>query len=75
MAIERIEQDSRLLMRNEIGENDDGEPIYRVRTLARVYSDSLDEDLWNVANAIAGLQSWPVVEIRRVDNSELLDVV
>lgn len=75
MAVERIALDSRLSVRYEVGVNDVGEPRYSTRTIARVRSNSDDEALWTVAAAVASLQTFSVAEVRRVDNSELLDVV
>jgi hypothetical protein len=75
LAVERVPMDSRLLVRYEIGVNDEGEPIYRSRTLARVRSNSDDQNLWAVATALIGLQSYTVADVRRVDNFVLMEVV
>jgi len=74
LPVERIAQDSRLQLRYQIGVNDEGEPLYSTRNLARVKSDGDDQSLWTVASVIAGLQKYPVAEVRRVDNSLLENI-
>lgn len=75
MPVERIALDSRLLARYQVGTDEHGDPVYRSRTLARIKTDSEDQNLWDMAYAIAGLQTYPIAEVRRVDNSEILEVI
>lgn len=73
MAVERFHDDSRLQARYQIGVNDEGEPVYRLRTLARVSWDSDEQALFDVANAIAGLQQYLLTEVRLSDSSQLIE--
>lgn len=73
MAVERFRHDSRLQVRYQIGFNEDNEPIYRLRTLARVRWDSDEQALYDVANAIASLQRYLLTEVRLADSSELIE--
>ena len=74
MALDRLYHDSRLQVRYRVGYDEEDEPIYRLRTLARVRWDSPNQDLYNVANSIAGLQQYFLTEVRVSDSSELIEV-
>ena len=67
LAVTRIALDSRLQARYQTGVNGDGEPVYSTRNLGSVKAESDDQSLWAVATVIAGLQQYPLAEVRRVD--------
>lgn len=75
MAVNKVALDSRLQVRYQVGTGSEGEPLYSTRTLASVRSDSDDQGLWTVASAVAGLQKYPVAEVRRVDYAILTETL
>ncbi|MTI96520.1 MAG: DUF1659 domain-containing protein [Firmicutes bacterium] len=72
MPVQRFALESRLQVRYQVGEDEHGDPVYRLRALARVNPESEDADLMTAVDAITGLQVFPVSEVRRVDNYELI---
>ena len=63
MALDIITMDSSLQLRFDIGEDEDGKVITRTRTFNRINPDAADEDLYEMAKAIAGLQEHVVSRI------------
>lgn len=51
-----------------------GGPILRNTSLSNVKPAALDQDLFDVANALVGLQEYQLNSISRVDNAELAGV-
>ncbi|MDD3841008.1 MAG: DUF1659 domain-containing protein [Clostridia bacterium] len=74
MALETRAADSRLQLRLDKGTDGDGRRIIRTKTLTRIKHDSADQDLFDVAQAVASLQKNGLVGIIRVDQSELVNV-
>jgi len=73
VPVESTALDSRLQVRYQVGVNEADEPVYSLRTLANVRSDSADENLWSVVSAVAGLRAYPIAEVRRIDNTMLTE--
>lgn len=67
--------DSRLQLRLQTGEDTQGNPIVRTKTYSRVKPAALDEDVYAVAKALAGLQINPLVEVKRVNEKDLSETV
>ncbi|SMC00036.1 Protein of unknown function [Thermanaeromonas toyohensis ToBE] len=55
----------------QVGTGDGGEPIYRARTYNRVKPGASDQDIFDVAQALARLQVHPVATITRVNENNL----
>jgi len=53
------------------GLNAQGAPILRQTNLNNVKSAAVDQDLFDVANAIVGLQDYTLNSITRVDTADL----
>lgn len=62
--------DSRLQIQVHLGFDDDGKEITRTKSFSRIKDEVSDEDLYEVANALADLQEHPVIAIRRNSNAE-----
>ena len=54
---------------------ENGKTSAKSRTYGKVKSDAADEAVYNVADALAGLQEHPVNRITRVDETELSETV
>jgi hypothetical protein len=74
VALEVRPLDARLQIQLDLGENQEGRRITRTKTLSRIKNDVSDEVLYGVANALVGLQSHPVIAIRKVAQSEYVNV-
>ena len=55
----------------QIGTDDGGKPLYRIRSYSRVKPESIDEDIYEVASALGELQIHPVSAISRLDENDL----
>jgi len=74
MAIEARALDCRLLIQLDTGSAADGRRIVRTRTFNRIKSTVSDQDLFDTAAALVGLQSSIPVSVRRVGTEELVNV-
>lgn len=74
MALESRPLNARLQLQLDFGQNEDGRRITRTRTYSNINSDASDQDIYDVAQALAGLQSHGVIAVRKVDQTELVDV-
>jgi hypothetical protein len=66
--------DTRLQIQFDMGQDQNGRRITRTRTLSRIKSDVADEDLYNMASALAGLQSHTVLAIRKTAQFDYVNV-
>lgn len=71
MAVVVTPQESSLRLTLQVGTGDGGEPIYRVRTYNRVKPQASDQNVFDVAQALARLQVHPVAAITRVNENNL----
>jgi len=60
-----VPRDSALQFRLITGTNpESGAPLIETKTFNKIKSTALEQDIYDVATAIAGLQKYPVDEIR-----------
>jgi len=55
----------------QTGIDGDGNPIQKARSFNRLKTNAVEQDVFDVAQALAGLQDLPLVSIRRVDTSDI----
>lgn len=65
MALDIVNMDYSLQLKFNIGENEDGKPITRTRTLNRIRYNAADEDIHQVALSLVDLQQHGIVAIVR----------
>lgn len=53
------------------GLNESGAPILRQRSIANIKADALDQDVFDVVQALYGLQEYPLITVRRDNRFEL----
>ncbi len=69
-----VPRDSALQFRLVVGTNPDtGAPIINSKTFNKIKSAALDQDAYDVANALVGLQKYSVDEIRFEKESQLTE--
>jgi len=67
-----VPRDSSLQLRMVTGTNPDtGAPIIEGKTFNKVKSSAIEQDAYDVATALVGLQKYPVDEIRLEKESQL----
>jgi len=74
MAIEVRPMDCRLQIQLDTGAAADGGRIVRTRTFNRIKNTVSDQDLFDTAAALVGLQASVPVSVRRVGTEELVNV-
>ncbi|MBE3102024.1 MAG: DUF1659 domain-containing protein [Firmicutes bacterium] len=73
MAVENIPGNSRVQIQFDLGLDGDGKKITRTKTLSNIQAAALDQDIYDVVNALVALQSNPVIVIRKVEQSDLVN--
>ena len=69
-----VPRDSALQFRLVVGTNPDtGAPIVYSKTFAKIKSTALEQDAYDVATALVGLQKYTVDEIRLEKESQLTE--
>lgn len=71
MPVSSTAVDSVLTVSYQTGLNASGAPVVRQRSFPNVKSAALDQDVFDVAQALYGLQDYPVTGIRRDNRFEL----
>lgn len=74
MPLQVQPMDSRLRIRFEVGVDDEGNPRYSTRTYSGVKPAAADQDVYDIAAVLSGLQVYPMVSVTRVNESELVNV-
>ena len=64
--------DSIMVVTYQVGLNEAGSPILRQRSFPDVAVGALDQDVFDVANALYGLQQYPITAVRRDNRFELV---
>ena len=73
MAVTKISGMSRMVLGYEVGMDEFGRPILRSQTLQNVRPDADDQDVYEVAQALASLQSYPLGYVNRIDQAQLTE--
>jgi hypothetical protein len=63
---------SRLRLVFQVGMDDDGKPLLKAKTFSNIQKSATASQLYQAAQAIIGLSLDPLINIERVDNSDLL---
>lgn len=62
---------SRLRISYSLGLDQNGREQLRTKTYSNIKPTALDEDVYEVASALAGLQNNPMVSVGRVDEKKI----
>ncbi|MEW6273881.1 MAG: DUF1659 domain-containing protein [Bacillota bacterium] len=74
MAVNRVPGGTVLQLELQTGVDAQGNPVYRNKSLRYVRPDAADQDLFDVAQALAGLQEYTLSKVSRIDASQLVQV-
>lgn len=72
MAVNKVPERSKLILRVEDGVSAAGKAIVRQRSFKGLKPEAADADVFAVAQALANLQSHTVVAIARQDDNKLI---
>lgn len=72
MAVVKVPQSSTIAIKLQKGVTTSGSPAYVTRNYS-CKATAADQDLFDVAQALMGLQKYPVSDITRVDNAYLVN--
>ena len=73
MAVIKVPQNGTLTLRVQTGMNAAGSPVYAKRNLTGVKAAATIDNLYAVANGLAGLQKYPLTEIIHIENTGLVN--
>lgn len=71
MAVNSIPKSSKVKMEFHNGVNEYGKDILKPKTLSGVKIDATNEGLYSAMTSLSGLQSLPLVSVKRIDETEL----
>jgi len=71
MAVNTIAQDSKLKIQLDAGVDEKGNPKTKSKTFSKIKSTAVNEDVYDVANSLAGLQELSLMSVRRIDEIEI----
>ena len=74
MAVNKVPASSVLRLELQTGVDGNGNPVFRNRSLSNAKPAAVDQDLFDVAASLAGLQEYMLTGISRVDNAQLVEV-
>ncbi|HHX50200.1 MAG TPA: DUF1659 domain-containing protein [Clostridia bacterium] len=57
----------------QVGVDGEGNPVNRFRTYQRVKPEATDQEVFEVAQNLAGLQDYPLNGVQRILTSDLLE--
>ena len=73
MPVNKVPGATTLKMQFQTGVDGSGDPVYRRKSLNNVKANAADQDVYDVAQAISGLQEYTLISVLRDDNSELVN--
>ncbi|MGI6686188.1 MAG: DUF1659 domain-containing protein [Bacillota bacterium] len=73
MAVVVTPISSKVRLQFETGTDEKGNPVYKNKTISRVKTDALDQDVLDTANALAGLCADSLAAVIRMNDSDLAE--
>ena len=71
MAVNARKISSSIILQVESGMAPDGSAVYSSRTISKIDPALSDDDAYNFATAVAGLQEYPLGDVQRSEKSVL----
>ncbi|MEG6616760.1 DUF1659 domain-containing protein [Peptococcaceae bacterium 1198_IL3148] len=75
MAISKNLVTSALQLQVEKGVNSQGDPILGKITYRNIKADATEQDLYDVAQVLGGLQQYTLAAIQRIDTNDLVEEI
>lgn len=74
MPVNKVPVGTVLRLELQTGVDASGNPVYRNRSLNNVKPGAVDQDLYDVAVALAGLQEYSLNSVTRIDRAQIVQV-
>ena len=74
MPVSSVPQISRFVLILQVGTELDGNPILKNRIYQNVKAEATDQDVFDVGQALASLQNYPLYMTERIDREELIQL-
>ena len=74
MALEIRPYSTRAQIQFDLGVDGDGKKLRASKSLSNIKPEITDQDIFDVASGLAALQSHPVLVIRKVSQTDLVNV-
>jgi len=71
MAVEKVPSGTTLRMQFQTGVDGNGDPTYSTKSLSNVKTTAVDQDIYDVAEALVALQEYTLSAVLRVDSAVL----
>jgi len=71
MAVVKMNQSAKLIIKVQTKTDANGEAVYAQRSISNLNPAVVDNDVYTVGTAIAGLQKYPVETVSRQDTAAL----
>lgn len=75
MAVENVPVGTTLRLQFQTGVDVNGNPVFRNKSLSNVKTDALDQNIFDVAQTLAGLQESILADVLRIDSARLEEIV
>ncbi|MEM5794688.1 MAG: DUF1659 domain-containing protein [Bacillota bacterium] len=62
---------SKMKLQFQTGVDGEGNPVYKSKTISKVKTDALEQDVFDTANALGGLCTDSLSAVTRIDDSDL----
>ncbi len=72
MAVVSVPNYSRIILNLQTGIDANGKPLKVSKSYNYVKAEAVDQDVFDVANSLAGLQNKPVLSVERLDREQLM---
>ncbi len=72
MAVNKVPAGTILRLKLQVGVDEQGNPVYRNRNMRYVKFEAVEQDLFDVAQSLAGLQEYTLAAVQREDNANLV---
>lgn len=73
MPVTKVPANSIFRLELNTGTDANGNPVIRNKSISNVKAAAVDQDIFDVATSLAGLQEFPLSGIQRVDNASLIN--
>ncbi len=73
MAVTTVPQDSKLKLHLDGGVDGDGKAIVKSKTISKIKSSAVNEDLYSISTSLTNLQTLPLIGVKRIDEVDLIE--
>jgi len=75
MAVNNVPVGATLQLQFQTGVDGNGYPVFRNKSLNKVKTNALDQDIFDVAQALTGLREYILADVLRIDTARIEEVI